>query len=1505
MSSSDFSFDEEQKIFQELNDYESRRQSLAKTASPELAMTIADFYRMSPDTSPGLILSAAKAKQAGQLTGEQFARISLDVLKREAQESLQRKEQGFWDKAYEKLKTASRWTVAGLEFVPQMAVGAAAQIFDDNDSVAGWFISTDLGTLIENDEVAGEGFFIGGRAAQLQAERARRYRGEIDGKAFTIGRGIAHHVAQPGSREYNIVSGLFDAAVAIGIPSVPGFKVARGATQAGVAKTGLTRSLAGLTDFESPYIIPKKVSQFLDSTPGQKLVEKISKTESFDDMLKIFPRMLDTDLLVKMTETADTTAIRNLLDETLGLKPGAQNIRDINISVASDVARIVGRQHTVGKLMAKVPGRHLVIVGNNTRDINESVRNMNEYLKLLKRNPGETVADFKNRMDGIVKDYAKSLINANGDVFATGEEFYKAVSESLVRNGVPVEAIGELTSKFKKFGNKDVYGMIDEIGSPTSLGAKVQLPDGSIVDKTMASAMLQSEAIQQAGFILPDPRQVRRMMSKLGWVTGKRSKLSNPEKYGELRMPLSALEFYQNEMWRPITLATGGYSLRNLTEASFMYSFAPGIKGGVFHPLHWIQTAMYKGYRGDIAGRAFDEIDNDDAAKLLSDASDEFTRATNQRMREAIDHGTLERKGVADQVWRPVRRESDASGEMYTKGLRHAVDLLHRDELTKYLAASQADDPVADAIQWLKTDDVGREYLRKLSGLEKNKYMTSQTGGKSVVTPEYVRRGVDGDEYNEFNIEEHVRMVAKRLRLQTGNNKRLRDAVAKGEIEIDGKMVPIYRYGKKGNILGYTEEFQKATREIVNDGVTELPTWFKMREDIVDSAFRDSRQRGVVFNKMDELVDNLFGSIFPKREAFLARSPAFRQFYYAQIARMVDELDSIGVVELRASLADAARQLKGFDKVDPIGNTRDLQRFLAKYVTDKNASEAIFRKLQNPTASTGKLSFDELNTYSKGFALDEVKRTFFDAAEKSNFADILRIVAPFGSAWADVVSRWSRLLSSEPEAIKRIGVSVQGFRDADPDADGKGFFWKDPVTGEYMFNYPYNKQIGPLTSYLAGFGALAGGVFGGAKGLVAGGIASGLAGAGLQQAFGVPGTQLVAPAKSLNMSLNIIPGLGPFVQLAASKVLGQMPQADDVLKVLTPYGEPEISSFGPLPVPSWAQKISAALSDPENNRLLGDMMIETMRVLHMNGGYDLSKPEDVQRLESDAADRARILIMLRGIGQFVGPTRPEPEFRVGTYEGDKYTAELSKAFRDMQAQNYDTAVVRFLNAFGEDALLYVSGKTKAMAGGLDATEQFGDFERANPDLFAQFGDVAGFFAPAGSNFDYAVYLRQLRTGARERIKPSDLVEEAQSLVGRALYRTTVQAIGPNPNQDQQEYLRGVRELIKQRFPGFATTAVNINEASARLDQVRQVVDSNLLEGNPIIEPARVYFRQRDLALQEAQNRGLQTLNGKAVADLRAWLRDIGDQLVRQYPEFERLYDRVLFNEIDLDSGGVL
>jgi hypothetical protein len=82
----------------------------------------------------------------------------------------------------------------------------------------------------------------------------------------------------------------------------------------------------------------------------------------------------------------------------------------------------------------------------------------------------------------------------------------------------------------------------------------------------------------------------------------------------------------------------------------------------------------------------------------------------------------------------------------------------------------------------------------------------------------------------------------------------------------------------------------------------------------------------------------------------------------------------------------------------------------------------------------------------------------------------------------------------------------------------------------------------------------------------------------LQTQLGGINPVFVAPAKSLNMGFQVIPGVGPFAQMAADKIIPNIPQTDWVRKLLTPYGAPEMTI-----VPAWAQKVIEAVSgDPDS-----------------------------------------------------------------------------------------------------------------------------------------------------------------------------------------------------------------------------------------------------------------------------------------------------------------------------------
>jgi len=1500
----DFTPDQERRLFQDLQEANSRMQALRAKASPQLAQQVGQLYRDHPYAPPGLLLSTAQAVQTGMMDNERANNFVLaasqNSLNQIVQTPKEEKKSWFERNVMQKVRTASRWTMAGLNFVPQVATNVASQVFKEGGpSTEGFFISTDLGTLIANDEVAGDGWFLGGKAWENQAERARRYRGEIDGHAWTFGRGAASLISQPGSREYNILSGVVDAAAAIVTPSVPGLAVAKGATATVAGKAGL-RTLAGLTDFESAFIQTDKVAGFLQSRGGQSIVKRISQIKTIDEALDIFKDVQHMDFINKVVDLTDEGEIRNYLVQTLGkpirdsqgnLGKAVSSIDQINLSRLDDVKRgVAGRSSFVSRMMASIPGQHIVLSGGNPRDVAQSVRNINNYMKTLR------VDDVtRNRL---VKQYSEALVNNDGNIYNVVKEFDEIFQASMTKAGVPPEAVSVLRNSMKEFvENKDVYGAIGKNGEPTAYGARVILQDGTVVKAPSSTAGLESEMLNQLSMVLPDARRVRRMMSKVGWVFGKGDKLSDPSKYRNLRLPLSALEGFQNEIWRPVTLMTGGYVLRNMTDSAFRYTMTPGLKGGVLHPIQWIQIASGRRFRGTLKGQVWDELLDDQAARIAREGIDEFDLAVGQGIREAFAPGEITRQGFRDRHWELARR---TSGSKYRKGIQDEISELHDDAVAKMVAEGMATDGPDGIIEALRRDP---QYVKRLQARWSGREMevVGQPGQKVIGTPDFIR--ADGslsdvfDENIRYYIDEYVR---KRVDDVTGQNEVLRRAIATGEIEdIDGNTFSIFDLDRAGGRTGYNQVWTDSVQRVIDEDnariaageAGQLKDFYKTGVEVkVFDPNIPGRELPNWLKSWNRTTDKFFSSLYPRRSQYLMQSPVFRQYYWAETAKLMDELDSGSLKTIRNQLQNVA-QKEGKQFTDA---------WLARYVGDGDVGQRLFKRLQNPT-STGKLTLDELDAYAKGSALDQTKNLFYNATEKSNFADILRIAVPFGSAWAEVMNTWGKIAISNPVAVRRVGLATQGLKNADPDGDGKGFFWKDPVTGEYVFNYPFSDQIGGLAAALTPIGALAGGVVGGLPGIAVGAAAGAATGFGLQEGLGLEPTRVIAPVKSLSMGLNIYPGLGPFAQISAGKILNNYPQADFIRDMVLPYGEPDITTIGPIPVPSWGRKVIDGIrGDADNSRLLGDLTIDVMRVLHASGEYDLSDEEERERLEKDAISRAKVLLVLRGFGQFVGPVRPDIEFEVATKQGDKYTVELAKTFREMQTENYDTAVTRFLETFGEDAFLYMQGKTQANAGGLDASTKFGQFERDNTSLFSRYPKVAGYFAEVGANFDYAVYTRQLETGLREKLNPSEFLKLAQETIGRALYRSSQRAIGPNPDQYQKEALRSIKALLEDRYPGYKTTVIDINAARGRIKELQDAAFSPLLQDNTIAVAARAYFNFRDQALVELQNRGIVSgdLSVKAAADLRAYLRNAADILIKRYPEFERLYDRVLYNEIE-------
>ena len=1550
---------EEDDIIYENEVSEQRIVSGSATATQQLADAVTDFYRTYPDLNFNVLIPTAKAYAAGAMDEKSAKDFMEKVTLTGIQDMLKNykppKKKSWWERnVSDKARGALRWGQAGVQYTADVAQGAAGYvgttIMSGIQQISGQATSTGtidltptvipkgdnfsnttalgigdvlntgeqivpefttgtgdpsailwdqtlLGAMVQNPDLIGTGYFPSKEIYEIQGQAAREARGTINGSAATAGRVLANAIAQPGSVEYNILSGLVDMGVALTVPAVPGGKfIAQGAKVGAEAVLPL-RTLAGLTRAESAMIIPSKVTDFLRSTAGRSVVERIVKIDSVDEAMEIFPTA-NAKFWAEVTDAKDTASVQNLLNDTLGLGDitrgiGPKSIDDVNISRWDTVKRDMpyfGTQSEskVARLIANMPGQHVVISGGSDREIAKSIKNVKNYLRAVKIEEGDRVK-YVNMLTRALVEKDGSVRNVVKEI----EEISKAAFKQMGVNDALNNKLHEGWKGFKEVVEDTLYGAIDDLGTSADFGGSFNftIENGRVlsVSQPLNTAIIQSEAVKHAIF-LADPRQIRRIAAgKLAIFTSKQS-VKKGDRFGELRFPVAALESLQNDLWRPITLMTGGYVFRNMGDSLLRQSYAPNIQTGIFHPFELIQVAMFRKFKGDILGFSF----KGDPEDLIRAGQHELADTAGFSIREMNAPKNVLSREQKTGVW--SRFDPDNGIEAYSKAIAAEMALLNGDEAMKLAAEGKTVDEIVD---WISTTSKGRKYIQIMQNIwTKREVIDPSTGLPVRGSAMFIDKAGN---INRAEVRAYVESVTfGRLAASTGNDPRLLEVVATGKwTDAEGQAIQALLKHPTGEIKGYTDEFLSEINTIVKDPNIQLTKFYKAQVTVAAQNYEG--RLAPIINGMNKSVDIFFGSLYPKRELFLNRSPVFRQQYFNVIDEFLDELAPGQVREILRSVQDAAKAAKV---------TYDV-KFLEKYVGSKKLAQKLLDKDSGKLPSKGNLTRDELDAYAKGYALDETKKLFYNAAEKSNFADIMRIIAPFGSAWAEVTKKWATILATDPEAFKRTTKGVQSLTTADPDNDGRGFFYKHPTSGEYVFNYPLSENLAPL---LITAGAALGFIGGGFGGAIAGGITgatiSGPANTGIEGL----GVDFVAPAKSLNMGLQLTPGLGPYVQVAANEIIPQKPSTDWVRKLFLPYGAPEVDW---VTMPSWFNKaVEAVVGDAENDRIFGDMTLQVMEALSMSGKYDLTKLADVQQLKDDSINKARYFLGMRAVFQFVGPTRPVPEIKVPLSEekrqqtitvGDEkidltkidiHGAELSKYFRQLQEEDYDTAVRKFMETFGDDAFLYMASKTKTTVGGLDASKEFAQWERDNSKFFDTYEEVAGFFAPVGTEFDYQVYTRQIELGLRELLEPDELVAESQRLVGVALYREVVRYAGPKPSKDERKIISDYRKDLYEQYPGFERADINTNKTPANISILYEAAFDSRMDNNNIAIATREYLNVRDYALEIAAERGV-GLGAEANSDLQGILREEGERLVGQYPEFARLWDRLLFSEVDL------
>jgi hypothetical protein len=1649
--------------------------------TPEQLQKLSEIKTRAGWLSPSEVTSLAK----GNATTEAIDAVATMKAKQIIDDQGSDQPEGNWARrnVYDKLKATTRYTFAGLNFVPEFVQGGIAQFFDDNKDVDGWMISTTLGSLLANPELQGEGFFPGDKLMEKQAERARRYRGTVNGSAWTVGRGAANLVFKPKSLPYNIMSGVLDAAVMIRFdPVLPATKAAKILT-AGPNKVprlsvaalkalreelatgvGLTKGLAeyGLdgTSYDTFSRTNRRFVTLIDRLVGEKSASRIAED--------IFDHKLPNEVVNALAGAKDPEVVRAILATGWGISDQAlpQDIRNIQKTLFGS-RTIMGTAigDIVHERMPLVDGirksryfttmaKGTIIVAGDTNDNRKAVKTIISYLR--------TAGVDADTVDEIASMAVKNFVPSGSDAVrkATMEVFEGTLKSVMKQDGIKDEVINELFTRARSGVEKARIYLQDRAGNATDNGYHTWLmnQDRGLIPEQQLELMLSelgyrgtnelaitspTELVEMLDRVqvLPDLRDVRRITrSKLFRdVLGKQDKVGKraitakkvrqditfvtdqkefdrlgkeldslmlkPQKTknmldqiselkkqrndlkivrnvkvvtAEEKGALNAIDYVQNQLWKPLALASGGYVVRNSLDAQIRMAFSE-LPSLLTHPMQYISLVTGTSKKMSLKFENLAALGTKANQKTISKLGQQINelnaitvRTTKQQARLAKlvakqDEMLLTNEGLLDEALQDLAQElgfgldkqglgaldiednmiktghfsnvSRGSAEGATRhtdavsqnGYRTFGDPLRRmaaQTFAEFGGVSQTsrDAAASRIVNLIRSNPELQDNVFAMH--RKGFQITESAFGRTTTTGAIDLAALPEDEMVQALYQYAQRISVENAQTLTGGVyeiqfmyafNRVPKTIGKTTVptfetglktikDADGKEISVLKTlvntedGKLrvGSIVeistdevGVVTGFKNSvSREIIIDPYTGgvIESGVSQKADIaiiqpIENADAFGKGNGTVFARriientpiwdgkrglpqtlkrelsqfevkdkgelnafqktMDGSTDWFFGRVVGTITRKLERSPVFREYYYQEVNALVDRLDPAEAQKFLTQVTEYATEA---------GMTPE------KYVGDKQ----IIARMRASSKTAGDVTINELDEFAKVQAVGKMKELLYDASERSNLQDALRIIMPFAPAWKEIIGTYAGFFKSNPIGAARSFQRIYtGIGNADPDNDGRGFFYKDPTTGQQMFTFPGS---GTLAKALTGLDAT-----------------------------------IEAPVNRLSQGIQAFPALGPMAQIAVSTWMPDVPETDAMVGILLPYGRKGPEALLPL---GYLQKLKSAWTSDEDDvtSIYFNTYAETLRALSATGDYDLSSKDGVLQLEKDAKFKARILTTFRAVSQFTGPTSGTIEFKVPTNEGDQFISALIKEFYDMQADpaiGYDKAVPQFLAKYGDEVALYVSSKSRAAVEGLEATSEFNDWERRNGDLISLYPEVSRYLAPAGSDFNFTVYDRQTRAGERVKLTDDQIIELAQVRIGSANFRAARQQVGPYPSDEAKDLLKRYRAFLSKKYPGFPAVAeFQVGKYYNDILELKQLVFDKRVTVDGTVTAIRQYLLAREQAIAASGVSESGFRSAKSAEPLRDKLASIGLVLSESEPNFARIYDRLLASEVE-------
>jgi hypothetical protein len=832
---------------------------------------------------------------------------------------------------------------------------------------------------------------------------------------------------------------------------VPPAKVLHGVTEAELADES-AKAAAGLIDAERYTVDPMRADQFIKGATGQRVVQSLADDNQFLSVWQKLGGRVDPTLAVKIAAEKDPVKVADILRGELGVGP-LRSTSDLPAAsrlydVQRTVRRVVPGLDDLGPkgTFAMKPGRFVTTASDATlAEKVDAINNTDNFLRMMKVDPA-----IRSKAVGKL---AASMGETGFEQFDATKNYLKVLGQAFTDAGMDKDMAKALT-KISDHEALAAYGQRWlAVGSNVDHLAKiVGDPDVSMIGPGLLSEGFGGR------FVLPDPRQVNRLTSWWGSIVASGADRAN------LRFPVAAAEFLQNQVWKPLTVLRPATAVRILGEEQVRMA-ANDFPSFFHHPLDYILQVTHRKQDLSALGYTFDQ----EAAIFEREGAD-MRKALRQNItRTPEDQADVTKHMFKTGDWAEVDR-AEKPVEYRRAGVHHIGQFqadpyaaaIARGETIDSLMARSGFDSAGNFDPTKIDDELHAAFMDRLGrGDVGEPYATATT--KGAVGVDYTM-APNFRSYLENN-------VAARVDSFAAGDQRVLDAIGHNIVgttdHLDNSSLTFLKRGPdpaapwmgatvrdaEGNVGKIAADHADGTssvnfnkpalaegalfRDPSGTPLGRLLEEHRLNPDAPQSLkypvlAYDRSHRFSIEKSLDQAVRPFFTWLMEKPSNYLSRSPFFRRAYYQRMAEMADRLTPEAANQLLKNI-DADSRAYGF-----LGK---VEEFLGG---DKTTNQIVERAGR----ASGTLSLEDLDMYAKGHALDHTQNLLYDASRKRNAEDAMRIVVPFGQAYKEILTSWGKLLARNPAGILRRGQQVvEGAR-------GAGFFYNDPQTGQEVGNYP-------------------------------------------------------------------------------------------------------------------------------------------------------------------------------------------------------------------------------------------------------------------------------------------------------------------------------------------------------------------------------------------------------------------------------------------------------------------